>query len=85
MSSHIFTMPSEAQQEHAAGASIPTRSRGRWSGNGLRAGRRRPNPTTAVVFAFPAAISSSVAAASGSASCSSIWSIRRARRSALWP
>ena len=64
MSSPIFTMPSEPQQEHAAGASITTRSGGRWSGNGLRAGRRRSNPATAVVFAFPAAISSSVAAAS---------------------
>jgi len=34
---------------------------------------------------FPAAISSSVAAASSSSSCISIWSIGWARRSALWP
>lgn len=34
---------------------------------------------------FSATISSSVAAASSSSSCNSIWSIRRARRSDLWP
>ena len=86
MSSPIFTMRSEPQQEQAVGASITTRSRGRCSGNGLRTGRRRSNPATVVVFAnFPAAISSSVAAASSSSSCNSIWSISRARRSELWP
>ena len=51
MSSPIFTMRSEPQQEQAVGASITTRSRGRCSGNGLRAGRRRSNPATVVVFA----------------------------------
>ncbi|KAA8605158.1 hypothetical protein AL037_21530, partial [Salipiger aestuarii] len=41
MSSPIFTMRSDPQQEQAEGASITTRWRGKCSGNGLRAGRRR--------------------------------------------
>ena len=86
MSSPIFTIRSDPQQEQVVGASMTLRSRGRWSGKGLRVGRRRSKPAPAEIFAtFWAPISSSVAAASSSSSCSSIWSINRARRSELWP
>lgn len=85
-SSPIFTIRAEPQQEQTVGASITTRSRSRCSGNGLRARRRRSNPATVVVFAnLIAAIASSMAAATSSSSCSSIWSIQRARRSELQP
>jgi hypothetical protein len=84
MSSPIFTMRSDPQHEQAVGAATTTRSRGRCSGMGLRAGRRRSKPSTGAV-AFSAVIWSSVAAASSSSSCNSIWSSRRARRSELWP
>src|ERR1700738_77327 len=48
------------QHSHAAGGSITTRSRGRWSGNVWRSGRVRRNPPTVVVLAtaFSAASSS---------------------------
>jgi hypothetical protein len=50
MSSPIFTMRADPQQVQEVGASTTTRSRGRCSGNGLRAGRRRSKAAT-VVFA----------------------------------
>ena len=62
------------QQTQMVGPGTITRSRGRCSGNGLRAGRLRVNAVTAVVFAtaFSAAISSSVAELSSSSNCNSI-------------
>jgi hypothetical protein len=61
---------SEPQQGQVAGAGTTTRSRGRWSGNGLRAGFLRANASTVVVFAAArsAASSSSPAVASSSSS-----------------
>jgi hypothetical protein len=43
MSSPSFDSRCEPQQGQQAGAGITTRSRGRWSGNGLRDGRLRWN------------------------------------------
>ncbi|TCU16178.1 hypothetical protein EV130_11942 [Rhizobium azibense] len=87
MSSPIFTMRGEPQQVQVDGASMTRRSRGRCSGNGLRAGRRRSKAETFVILVATrsAAISSSVASASSSWSCNFICSISRARRSELWP
>ena len=61
------------QQAQAVGPGTITRSRGRWAGKGCRAGRLRVNDVTLVVFAAArsAAISSSVAELSSSASSSS--------------
>ncbi len=86
-SSPIFAIRAEPQQVQLAGASMMTRSRAKCSGKGLRAGRRRSKAETFVTFAATrsAMISSSVASASSSSSCNSIWSISRARRSELWP
>jgi hypothetical protein len=47
MSSPSFDSLPEPQQGQLAGAGITTRSRGRWSGNGLREGRLRWNDWTA--------------------------------------
>ena len=62
------------QQAQAVGPGTITRSRGRCSGKGWRAGRLRVNAATFVVLAaaISAASSSSVAVASSSSSCSSI-------------
>jgi hypothetical protein len=78
---------SEPQQGQMVGAGTMTRSRGRWSGNGLRAGFLRENAATVVVFAVAcsAASSSSLAVASSSSSCSSSWSSSRALRSERTP
>jgi hypothetical protein len=61
------------QQAHADGPAIITRSRGRCSGMGLRAGRLRVNDVTVVVLAaaISGASSSSVAKAYNSSTCSS--------------
>jgi hypothetical protein len=61
------------QQVQAVGPGTITRSRGRWSGKGLREGRLRVNDATFVVLAaaISAASSSSVAVASSSSSCNS--------------
>ena len=61
------------QQAQAVGPGTITRSRGRWSGKGLRDGRLRVNDATFVVLAaaISAASSSSVAVASSSSSCNS--------------
>ena len=68
---------------------MTTRSRGRCSGNGLREGRWRVKAETFVVPAFraarSAARSSSLAVASSSSSCNSIWSSSRAVRSERGP
>ena len=86
MSSPVFTMRSDPRHEHAVGASITTRFRGRGSGKGLRVGRARGVVAAGLVFVtFSAAIPSSVAAASNSSSCSSIRSIGCARRSERRP
>jgi hypothetical protein len=73
------------QQVHAVGPGTMTRSRGRWSGKGLRAGRLRMNGATLVVLAaaLSAANSSAVAVPSNSSSSNAIWSSRREARSDL--
>ena len=58
MSSPSFASRDEPQAAQLQGASITTRSRGRWSGNGLRTGLRRSKAATFVV-AFTAASASS--------------------------
>ena len=60
MSSPIFDNRSDPQHAQDVGPGTTTRSRGRWSGKGLRAGLRRTNPFTSVVraAAFSAASSS---------------------------
>jgi hypothetical protein len=70
MSSPSFDSRSEPQQGQLAGAGITTRSRGRWSGNGLRDVRLRWNDGTAcdLAAACSAASSSSAALASSSSS-----------------
>src|SRR5215469_5118658 len=64
-----------------------TRSRGRCSGKGWRAGRLRVKPATLVVLATARsdAISSSVAELSSSSKTSSIWSSSCTVRSECWP
>ena len=64
-SSPSFDSFAEPQQGQLAGAGITTRSRGRCSGNGLRAGRLRWKDLTVWVLAaaVSAGVSSSVAAA----------------------
>ena len=86
-SSPSFESFVDPQQGQLSGAGITTRSRGRWSGNGLRAGRLRWNDGTVCVraAAFSAASSSSVAVASSSSSWSSICSSNRALRSERVP
>jgi hypothetical protein len=61
------------QHRHAVGPGTITRSRGKCSGNGLRAGRLRVKAATVVVLAtaISAAISSSVAELSSSSNCNS--------------
>jgi hypothetical protein len=78
---------SEPQQAQTSGAGMTTRSRGRWSGKGLRDGLLRVNDLTVEVraAACSAASSSSLALASSSSSSSSSWSSRRALRSERWP
>src|SRR6266436_710748 len=68
MSSPSFDSFADPQQGQLSGAAMTTRSRGKWSGNGLREGRLRSNDLTVCVraAAFSAASSSSVAAASKS-------------------
>jgi hypothetical protein len=75
------------QHWQAAGLGSTTRSRGRCSGKGWRAGRLRVKATTFVVFAtaHSAAISSSLAELSSSSNPSSIWSRNRTVRSERWP
>jgi hypothetical protein len=70
ISSPSFESFVDPQHGQLSGAAITTRSRGRWSGNGLRAGRLRWNDFTVCVLAaaFSAASSSSVAVASSSSS-----------------
>jgi hypothetical protein len=61
---------------------ITTRSRGKCSGNGFRAGRLRSKDLTTVEGAVrSAASSSSVASASASSNCISSWSMSRSLRS----
>ena len=82
-SSPTFDSRSDPQHSQAVGAGTTTRSRGRWSGNGLRDGLRRTNPLTSVLAAaaFSAASSSSVALAVSSSRASSSWPSRRSLRS----
>src|SRR3954468_12183351 len=77
----------EPQHRQATGPGSTTRSRGRCSGKGWRAGRLRVKATTLVVFATArsAAISSSLAELSSSSNASSIWSNSRTVRSERWP
>ena len=87
-SSPSLTIRPEPQAMQAQGASITTRSRGKWAGNGLRPGWRRVGDggaDRARAAALSAASSSSVAAASISSSCSSSWSSSRALRSERCP
>ena len=56
ISSPIFTMRSEPQQAQLVGASITTRSRGRWSGKDLRTGLRRVKARTVLVLSSCAAL-----------------------------
>ena len=83
------SLRSRAPPQHwqAVGPGSTTRSRGRCSGKGWRAGRLRVKAATVVVFAAAcsAAISSSVAELSSSSNSSSIWSSRRAVRSERGP
>ena len=64
------------QQAQTEGDGTTTRSRGKWSGKGLRAGCLRTKPVTCVIPALAAARSaarsSSLAEASSSSSCNSI-------------
>ena len=75
MSSPSLESRAPPQQAQATGPGMITRSRGRWSGNGLRDGRLRVNEATFVVAVLAAAISaassSSVAAVSSSSSVNS--------------
>jgi hypothetical protein len=68
------SLPNDLESLRALAAGTITRSRGRCSGKGLRAGRLRVNAVTVVAFAtaFSAAISSSVAELSSSSNCNSI-------------
>ena len=85
-SSPSFDSFVEPQHGQLGGAAITTRSRGRCSGNGFRAGRLRSKDLTTVDGAErSAASSSSVAAASASSSCSSSWSSSRCLRSERTP
>jgi hypothetical protein len=70
MSSPSFDSFVDPQQGQRCGVEITMRSRGKCSGNGLRAARLRSNDRTVWVWAaaFSAANSSSVAAASSSSS-----------------
>jgi hypothetical protein len=63
MSSPNFDSCADPQHGQLSGAAITVRSRGRWSGNGLREGRWRWNDRTVWVraAAFSAANSSSSA------------------------
>ena len=84
-SPNLASLP-EPQQGQLSGATTTTRSRGRCSGNGFLEGRLRSNAWTVDVrAAFAEASSSSVALASSSSSCSSIWSNSRALRSERLP
>ena len=69
-----LAQPLAAAARQAVGPGTITRSRGRCSGNGLRAGRLRVKAATVVVLAtaISAAISSSVAELSSSSNCNSI-------------
>jgi hypothetical protein len=87
ISSPNFDRRAPPQQGQAVGPGTITRSRGKCSGKGLRAGRCRVKAATLVVFADArsAANSSAVAEASSSSSCSSSWSSSRELRSERRP